>query len=89
MTTALAELPDVLTAEEAAGFLQCSTWLVYDLVKKGQLAGLRLGRLVRIPKAELARFIGAEREEAGPAAGPPSNSRFPSVATLATKTAPT
>ncbi|MDQ6947596.1 MAG: helix-turn-helix domain-containing protein [Actinomycetota bacterium] len=76
----LADLPDVLTVEQTAGVLQVSTWSVYDLVRREQLHSLRVGRLVRITKPELMRFVGAPgREGAGPTAGSP-------ITTLTTRT---
>ncbi len=76
----LSDLPDVLTVDQAAEVLQVSTWSVYDLVKRKQLHSLRVGRLVRITKPELMRFVGVpEREKAGPTAGSP-------ITTLATRT---
>jgi excisionase family DNA binding protein len=55
--TPLAELPDPLRVEEVAAKLDCSAGVVYAMARSGELASVRLGRLLRIPRAALARLI--------------------------------
>ena len=38
---------------EAARWLDVSEWLVYEMIKRGQLESVRLGRLVRVKRASL------------------------------------
>jgi excisionase family DNA binding protein len=60
-----ADLPDVLTVEEAAPLLRCGTKLVYEMIRAGELPAKRLGRRVVVPKARLVRWL----EEGGGDAG--------------------
>lgn len=59
------ELPDVLTVAEAAEYLRIGLDTAYGLTRQWRLSGGReglgyvnVGRGQRIPKAELARFLG-------------------------------
>jgi excisionase family DNA binding protein len=51
--TPLADLPELLRAEEAAAWFGVSTWTVYEMVKRGELPTVRLGRLLRIKRDAL------------------------------------
>ena len=51
------DLPDVITAEQAAAVLQCTTNHVYALCREGRLPSRKVGRLVRIPKAAFLRWL--------------------------------
>lgn len=55
-----ADLPDVLTTEQAAAALQVDCKTVRSMVRRGELRGVRCGRLIRIPKAALVAFCGGE-----------------------------
>lgn len=55
--TPLAELPEILRVEEAAVWLDCSKGVLYEAVKSGELPGIRLGRLLRISREGLAKFV--------------------------------
>lgn len=55
-----ADLPDVLTTEQAASALQVDRKTVRSMVRRGELRGVRCGRLIRIPKAALVEFCGGE-----------------------------
>lgn len=48
---------DVLTARGVAGRLGCSTWLIYDLVRKGELSGFRVGSLLRFRPADVEDYV--------------------------------
>ena len=59
------DLPDVLTVAEAAEYLRIGLNTCYGLTRQWRLSGGReglgyvnVGRGQRIPKAELARFLG-------------------------------
>lgn len=49
----------LLTTTEAAEVLRCCAKTVTNLVARGQLKAVRLGKAVRIERAELERFIAA------------------------------
>jgi len=55
--TPLSSLPELLRPEEVAAILRCSKNLVYELVKRGELKSVRLGRLVRIPRDALRHSV--------------------------------
>lgn len=46
-----------VSIEEAATFLGVSRWLAYELVKRGELPTVRLGRRVLVPRAALDRML--------------------------------
>jgi excisionase family DNA binding protein len=72
--TAPADFPLVLTVDEAAAALRVSRWRIYESVKAGELRACRLGRTVRIPRAEIGRLLGTNLEEStegAPAEGAP------------------
>lgn len=48
-----------LSVEEAANVLGISRALAYELVRRGELPRLRLGRRVVVPRQALEDFIGA------------------------------
>jgi excisionase family DNA binding protein len=47
----------LLTVEEAADQLGIGRTLAYALVKDGEIESVRIGRLRRIPAAELGRYL--------------------------------
>ena len=56
------EWPDNLTVIQAAEYLNVSKRHVYDLVADGKIPHFHVGRLTRIPRAELdARLVNAHR----------------------------
>jgi excisionase family DNA binding protein len=74
----LADAPDVLTVPEAAALLRAGRNQTYDLIRRGELHAVRVGRSLRVPKAALVRFLEAEPEvtaRTAPAlgAGPPDD----------------
>jgi excisionase family DNA binding protein len=48
-----------VSVEEAAGLLGISRALAYELVRRGELPRLRLGRRVVIPRKALREFVEA------------------------------
>ena len=58
-TSALATLPEVLTAREAAANLRVGRNQLYQAVSRGELAAVRIGRSIRIPKPTLLDLLAA------------------------------
>ena len=56
-TTALRALPEVLTAREAAAILRIGRNQLYQAVARGELAAIRIGRSIRIPKQTLLTLL--------------------------------
>ena len=52
----------LLTVPEAASMLRIGRNLAYELVARGELPALRLGRVIRIPRGALNDWV---RESAG------------------------
>jgi excisionase family DNA binding protein len=50
-------LVKLLTVNEVADVLGCGRTTVYDLIDKGQLTRIKVGRLTRIPPSEVDRFV--------------------------------
>lgn len=50
-------LPDVLTVEEAAAFLQVSPLTVRRRINSKQLKSIRVGKAFRIPKPYLSEYM--------------------------------
>jgi excisionase family DNA binding protein len=53
----LARLPEVLTAREAAAILRVGRNQLYQAVARGELAAVRIGRSIRIPKHALLDLL--------------------------------
>lgn len=58
--TPLADLPELLSVPEAATWLHIGLGLAYELVRRGELQSVRLGRLVRVTRAGLATTSGGD-----------------------------
>jgi excisionase family DNA binding protein len=58
-TNALATLPEVLTAREAATILRVGRNQLYQAVARGELRAIRIGRSIRIPKQTLLDLLAA------------------------------
>ena len=53
----------LLTVPEAAKLLRVSRNLAYDLVARGELPSLRLGRVIRIPTQALLEWLQRQSNE--------------------------
>ena len=51
-------LPAVLRVEEAAAVLRVSTWALYGAIRRGEVASVRLGRCVRVPRRVILDLLG-------------------------------
>jgi excisionase family DNA binding protein len=47
----------MLTVREAAKLLRIGRNLAYDLVARGEIPSVRLGRLIRVPRAALQQLL--------------------------------
>jgi excisionase family DNA binding protein len=56
-SSALAALPEVLTAREAAAILRVGRNQLYQAVGRGELGAVRIGRSLRIPKQALLDLL--------------------------------
>lgn len=53
----VADLPAVMKVPEVAAFLRVDPSTIYDLVNRGDLHAVRLGRAFRFTRDEVARFV--------------------------------
>jgi len=51
------ELPLVLTPMETAKFLRIGRGMVYEQIRRGRIAHLRLGRKILVPRASLLKML--------------------------------
>lgn len=56
---------ELLTVEEAQHVLGIGRSKAYEMIRRGELPALRMGRLVRIPRGALRRWIEEHTEGAG------------------------
>lgn len=61
MTVRVERVPEVLTPEQAAQYLQINRETVYRSIREGKLVASKLGRTYRIPKPSLALLLWATR----------------------------
>lgn len=54
--TALADMPDVLTVEEAAAVLRIGRSAAYAAARRGEL-GIKVGRTLRVPRHQLEAML--------------------------------
>lgn len=64
-----------LTVDEAAAYLNISRSSMYNRIKSGDIAAIRIGRLIRIPGAALSALVVDSRDLStlGPPADPAAN----------------
>jgi excisionase family DNA binding protein len=60
----VAELPLVLTVEEAAEVLRIGRSACYEGVRRGEIPSVRIGRTLRVPRQALERMLGIQNGEA-------------------------
>jgi excisionase family DNA binding protein len=58
----------VLTVSEAASVLRLSRAFTYELVARGQLPSVRLGRRIMVPRAGIQRILDDSRATLPPSA---------------------
>jgi excisionase family DNA binding protein len=62
--TRVEDLPELVSVDEVATWMGVSPWLLYEAIKRDELACARLGRRVLIPRRALEKLAGREAEEA-------------------------
>ena len=55
----------VVSVEEAAGLLGISRGLAYELVRRGDLPSIRLGRRLVVPRRRLVELVDADPAQTG------------------------
>ena len=65
-STPLDALPMLLRIEEAAAWADVSNGVLYDQIQRGAIKVARFGRLIRIPKSQLAEWLGATNGNGAP-----------------------
>ena len=55
--TRLVVRPLLVSVEEAAGLLGIGRTTLYELIRRGDVRPIRIGRCVRIPQRELEAFV--------------------------------
>jgi len=53
----------LLTVPEVAELLRCKPLTVYRLVGRGEIASVKVGRLIRIPAGVVERMVSHTRQE--------------------------
>jgi len=59
--TPVSELPELLSVDEAAAWLDISRGLAYELARRGDLPSVRLGRLLRVKREGLVSLMAERR----------------------------
>jgi excisionase family DNA binding protein len=58
--TRFEDLPDFLSVEETRTYLGLGRSTMYELLRRKSLFSVRFGRVIRIPRAALATYVGEE-----------------------------
>ncbi len=56
-------MEEILNAEQLAGYLKIPVSSVYAKVRSGDIPTIRIGRLYRFRKADIDRWLGAQKVE--------------------------
>ena len=51
------ELPLVFTVSEVSRMLRCGRNTAYELIRRGELRSVRVGRSIRVPRNALLEFL--------------------------------
>ena len=74
----LFDYPDVLKVVEVASFARLDIKTVYGAIERGELSAVRCGRVIRVTRVAVLRWLGLDddvgREEPGRKTGPSSKS---------------
>jgi excisionase family DNA binding protein len=58
--TRFEDLPDFLSVEETRTYLGLGRSAIYELLRRKDLFSVRFGRVIRIPRAALVKYVYAE-----------------------------
>ncbi len=58
----LSDAPDVLTVDQVAELLQVDRKTVYEAIKREEIAVVRLGRVIRVPRQSLGAYLGSRQK---------------------------
>jgi excisionase family DNA binding protein len=56
------QLPELMTVTEVAQVLRMSSQAIRDMIKRGEINAVRVGRQYRIPRSEVERITAIETE---------------------------
>ena len=56
------QLPELMTVTEVAKALRMSSQAIRDMIKRGEINAVRVGRQYRIPRSEVERITTIETE---------------------------
>ena len=56
------QLPELMTVTEVAKVLRMSSQAIRDMIKRGEINAVRVGRQYRIPRSEVERITTIETE---------------------------
>lgn len=62
--TRFEELPELLTVPELAIFAGVGTAVIYDGINRGDIKVVKLGRIFRVPRRQVAAWLGIEDDDA-------------------------
>lgn len=54
--TTIGDLPELLGVDEVATWLNVGRNTAYELIRRGDIKSIRIGRLLRVPRAALAEM---------------------------------
>ena len=55
------EKPDPLKVQEVAEILRCGRNQAYELIQRGEIRSVRIGRAVRVTRSALEEFLAGDR----------------------------
>jgi len=55
------EKPDTLKVKEVAEILRCGKNQAYELIQRGEIRSVRIGRAVRVTRSALEEFLAGDR----------------------------
>jgi excisionase family DNA binding protein len=55
------EKPDTLKVKEVAAILRCGKNQAYELIQRGEIRSVRIGRAVRVTRSALEEFLAGDR----------------------------
>jgi excisionase family DNA binding protein len=72
-------MPELLTVEQVAAYLQLNRLTVYRYIREGRLPAVKLGKAYRIRQADVEAFLESQKVR-GPVKAAPRRARRPAAA---------